>query len=222
MNNKTTFYLARHGQTEWNVERRIQGQLDSFLTPEGQQQASQLAGQCRELNITQVLTSSLGRAVQTANICAQQLNITVKSVSGFEERHFGLWQGKLVSEVNDDVHYNEITSQITDCKPEQGESAKELLARFTKALTNQLQTENNETFLIVSHGDILRSFMAQFEEPLSSEASLSDASLSEAALSETSLSKTSSKKALSTGYDYKNAQLIAMSYDQTTGKFSKL
>ena len=212
MNNKTTFYLARHGQTEWNVERRIQGQLDSFLTPEGQQQASQLAGQCRELNITQVLTSSLGRAVQTANICAQQLNITVKSVSGFEERHFGLWQGKLVSEVNDDVHYNEITSQITDCKPEQGESAKELLARFTKALTNQLQTENNETFLIVSHGDILRSFMAQFEEPLSSEASLS----------ETSLSETSSKKALSTGYDYKNAQLIAMNYDQITGKFSRL
>lgn len=212
MNNKTTFYLARHGQTEWNVEHRIQGQLDSFLTSEGKQQASQLAAQCRELNITQVLTSSLGRAVQTANICAEQLNITVKPVPGFEERHFGIWQGKLVSEVNGDLNYNEITSQITDCKPEQGESAKELLARFTKALTNQLQTANNETFLIVSHGDILRSFMAQFSQPL----------LSEVSLSEASLSKASSKKALSTGYDYKNAQLITMIYDQETGTFSKL
>ena len=212
MNNKTTFYLARHGQTEWNVERRIQGQLDSFLTSEGEQQASQLAAQCSKLNITQVLTSSLGRAVQTANICAEQLNITVKPVPGFEERHFGIWQGKLVSEVNGDVNYNEITSHITDCKPEQGESAKELLARFTKALTNQLQTANNETFLIVSHGDILRSFMAQFNDPL----------LLKVSLSEASSSKTSSKKALSTGYDYKNAQLIAMTYDQETGTFSKL
>jgi len=207
LNNKTTFYLARHGQTEWNVERRIQGQLDSFLTAEGEKQVLQLATQCRKLNITQVLTSSLGRALQTAKICAEHLNITVKSVSGFEERHFGLWQGKLVHEVNTDADYNEITSQITDCKPEQGESAKELLALFTKALIKELQTSNDDVFLIISHGDILRSFMAQFHELL---------------LSEASLSKTSAKKALSTGYDYKNAQLIAMSYDQTTGKFSRL
>ena len=117
------------------------------------------------------------------------------------------WQGKLVHEVNTDADYNEITSQITDCKPEQGESAKELLARFTKALIKELQTSNDDVFLIISHGDILRSFMAQFHELL---------------LSEASLSKTSAKKALSTGYDYKNAQLIAMSYDQTTGKFSRL
>ena len=209
MNTKIIFYLARHGQTEWNVEHRIQGQLDSLLTSEGKQQASQLATQCSDLklNITQVLTSSLGRAVQTAYICAQQLNINVRSVPGFEERHFGIWQGKLVSEVNGDVNYNEITSQITECKPEQGESAKELLARFTKALIKELQTNNNETFLIVSHGDILRSFMAQFNEPL---------------LSEALLSETSAKKILSTGYDYKNAQLIAMSYDQETGTFSRL
>jgi len=208
LNNKTTFYLARHGQTEWNVEHRIQGQLDSSLTLQGRQQASQLAIQCSELklNITQVLTSSLGRAVQTAHICAQQLNIPVKSVPGFEERHFGIWQGKLVSEVNSDINYNEITSQITDSKPEQGESAKELLARFTNALIKELTTNKNETFLMISHGDILRSFMAQFKE----------------SIFEKSLSEVSSKKILSTGYDYKNAQLIAISYDPETGTFSRL
>lgn len=202
MNNKTTFYLTRHGQTKWNVEHRIQGQLDSSLTVEGKKQALKLAMQCRSLNITQVLTSPLGRAVETARICAEQLNVGVKSVPGFEERHFGLWQGRLVSEVNTEVSYHEITSQITDCKPEQGESAKELMERFTKALTKTLQAENDQTFLIVSHGDILRSFMAQFYCPFSPEAS--------------------SKKVLSTGYDYKNAQLIAMSYDQESGIFSTL
>lgn len=198
MNKRTIFYLARHGQTEWNVERRIQGQLDSLLTYEGKIQASQLAVQCSTLNITQILTSPLGRAVQTAAICAETLNLVVKTVPGFEERHFGLWQGKLVSEVNIEENYNEITSLITDCKPGQGESAKELLRRFEKTLIAELQAAHHETYLIVSHGDIIRSFMAQFNH------------------------KSLSKKLLSTGYDYKNAQLIAISYDLETGCFTKL
>ena len=210
MNNKTTFYLARHGQTEWNVEHRIQGQLDSPLTLQGKKQASQLAVQCGAVNITQILTSPLGRAVETATICAEVLNLTVKVVSGFEERHFGLWQGKLVAEVKVEANYNEITSQITDCKPEQGESAKQLLTRFEKALKAQLQTASDQTFLIVSHGDILRTFMAQFN-------------LSSSFSSSTSLqAEASSQPVLRSGYDYKNAQLIPISYDQTTGTFSRL
>ena len=210
MNNKTTFYLARHGQTEWNVEHRIQGQLDSPLTLQGEKQASQLAVQCGAVNITQILTSPLGRAVETATICAEVLNLTVKVVSGFEERHFGLWQGKLVAEVKVEANYNEITSQITDCKPEQGESAKQLLTRFEKALKAQLQTASDQTFLIVSHGDILRTFMAQFN--LSSSFSSSSSPSLQAA----------SQPVLRSGYDYKNAQLIAICYDQTTGTFSRL
>lgn len=198
MNNKTTFYLARHGQTEWNVEHRIQGQLDSPLTIEGKAQALQLAEQCRTLNITQILTSPLARAVDTAIICGQQLQLTPKQVHGFEERHFGVWQGRLVSEVKAELNYVEITSQITDCKPELGESAKELLARFETMLKKQLQVASNETYLIVTHGDILRSFMAQFNTKIFLEP----------------------KK--STGYDYKNAQLVPFSYDQTTTTFSKL
>ena len=208
MNNKTTFYLARHGQTEWNVEYRIQGQLDSPLTLQGEKQASQLAVQCGAVNITQILTSPLGRAVETATICAEVLNLTVKTVPGFEERHFGLWQGKLVAEVKVETNYNEITSQITDCKPEQGESAKQLLTRFEKALKAQLQTASDQTFLIVSHGDILRTFMAQFNLSSSSSSSLQAAA--------------SSQPVLRSGYDYKNAQLIPISYDQTTGTFSRL
>lgn len=213
MNNKTTFYLARHGQTEWNVEYRIQGQLDSPLTLQGEKQASQLAVQCGAVNITQILTSPLGRAVETATICAEVLNLTVKTVPGFEERHFGLWQGKLVADVKVETNYNEITSQITDCKPEQGESAKQLLTRFEKALKAQLQTASDQTFLIVSHGDILRTFMAQFNLSSSSSSYSSSTSLQAAA---------SSQPVLRSGYDYKNAQLIPISYDQTTGTFSRL
>lgn len=198
MHNKTTFYLARHGQTEWNVAQRIQGQLDSPLTAQGKQQAALLAEQCRPLNITQILTSPLGRAIQTADICGQALGLIPIPIKGFEERHFGDWQGKFTHQVNTLKDYHEITSQITDCQPKQGESAKQLLTRFEAALREELENTANEVNLIIIHGDILRCFMAQL------------------------LPQSSLKKNASTGYDYKNAELIALTYDQDAGQFESL
>ncbi|TEW56522.1 histidine phosphatase family protein [Psychromonas sp. RZ22] len=194
MNKKTIFYLARHGQTEWNVEHRIQGQLDSVLTAQGIKQALHLSFLCKTLNISQILTSSLGRAIQTATICGEQLQLTPRVVAGFEERHFGVWQGKLTQQMQSHPDYTEITSQITDCKPEQGESAKQLLTRFENALKNELKTKPNETLLIIIHGDILRCFMAKLVQSKQSQ----------------------------TGYDYKNGQLNTISYDQETGVFTSL
>ncbi|WP_413698997.1 histidine phosphatase family protein [Psychromonas sp. KJ10-10] len=185
MSKKTILYLARHGQTQWNTEHRIQGQFDSALTAKGEQQALHLASLCSTLNISRILTSSLGRAIQTANICAQALQIEVNIVEGLKERHFGTWQGLLTPEVQNHQDYLEITSQITDCKPEQGESALQLLRRFQDTLKQQLQQHPQETFLVVTHGDVLRCFMAQF----------------------------SPKDALQTGYDYKNGHLISIGYD---------
>lgn len=202
MNHKTIFYLARHGQTEWNVEHRIQGQLDSSLTLQGKAQSVLLAKACRSLNITQILTSPLGRAVDTAAICGQALQLKPTIVKGFEERHFGLWQGKLTHQVKTDPDYTEITSQITDCKPEQGESAKQMLSRFESALKQELHKSHQAISLIIIHGDILRCFMAQFIQPASP----------------CSVSNSYS----STGYDYQNAQLIALSYDPQTDLFATL
>ncbi|MCP5078654.1 MAG: histidine phosphatase family protein [Psychromonas sp.] len=194
MNNKTIFHLARHGQTQWNVEQRIQGQFDSLLTTTGEAQALQLAKDCESLNITQILTSCLGRAQHTAIICAQRLQTEAKIVKGIEERNYGTWQGKLTAEKQTDDKYTEITSQITDCKPEQGESAKQLLARFENTLKQQFTETPDETYLIITHGDSLRCFMAQFSEG----------------------------EAACTGYDYKNGQLISLIYDHRTGCFSLL
>ena len=202
MNHKIIFYLVRHGQTEWNVEQRIQGQLDSPLTEKGIDQARALAEQCIDLNISTILTSPLGRAVETAEICAERLALPTTLVEGFEERHFGIWQGLLVSEVKAHSDYAEITSQITDCKPQSGESAQQALLRFESALNKALQTADQKLSLVILHGELLRCFLTQFVQP-------SD---------EGALSKKSSK----TGYDYPNGQLIPLSYDQYTGTYSYL
>ena len=63
-------YLVRHGETQWNAERRIQGQSDSPLTEKGVQQAWQVAERARTLGITHVISSDLGRTQQTARIIA--------------------------------------------------------------------------------------------------------------------------------------------------------
>lgn len=194
MNKETIFYLARHGQTEWNVAHRIQGQLDSRLTSEGKEQAMRLAASCQSLGITQLLTSPLGRAVETAEICGSQLNLTAKQIKGFEERNFGLWQGKLTTETALRDDYDEIASQMTDCKPEQGESAKEVFIRFDIALKNALKNTLNETPLIILHGELLRCFMTQFNP----------------------------NKLVTTGYDYKNGQLIKVAYNHHSEQFSRL
>lgn len=194
MNKNTIFYLARHGETQWNIEHRIQGQLDSPLTEKGQQQALQLAALCQPLNITQILTSYLGRAKQTAEVCAQQLQLPMTAFAGIEERDFGLWQGKQTAEMSTHIDYPEITAQVTDCKPEQGESAKQLLARFEDALKQQFLIKPDDCYLIITHGDVLRCFMSQF------------------------LATTQSN----TGYDYKNCQLIPLSYDHKNRCFSPL
>lgn len=191
MNKHIVFYLARHGQTEWNLEHRIQGQLDSELTQLGKQQALQLAVDCQHLNITRVLTSPLGRAEHTARICAAQLQVEVEKVAGFEERNFGHWQGKLTSEVDSHPQYTEMISALTDCKPELGESANQALSRFKQTLMNQLEKSPNDNLLVIAHGEILRCLISSLPE---------------------------SNKAI-TGYDFNNGQILALSYDVKNKQF---
>jgi len=63
-------YLVRHGETQWNAERRIQGQSDSQLTEKGERQAYQVGERVKTLGITHVIASDLGRTRRTAEIIA--------------------------------------------------------------------------------------------------------------------------------------------------------
>lgn len=68
-------YLVRHGETQWNAERRIQGQSDSPLTAKGEQQAMQVGERARSLGITHIISSDLGRTKRTAEIIARRAGV---------------------------------------------------------------------------------------------------------------------------------------------------
>src|SRR3954453_15423797 len=82
-------YLARHGQTVWNTQRRRQGQLDSPLTAEGLLQAERAAGRARTMDIERVCSSPLGRARTTAAIIAAGLGVPVEVIDDLREVHHG-------------------------------------------------------------------------------------------------------------------------------------
>lgn len=100
-------YLLRHGETEWNRQRRLQGQLDSPLTARGLQQAAAMGRTVRELVGAgapgfRLVCSPLGRARQTAERVAQELGYDPAAIA--EERRlmeiaFGIWQGELEAEL---------------------------------------------------------------------------------------------------------------------------
>ena len=93
-------YIARHGETDWNVERRIQGSTDIPLNENGIRQAYSLSKylerqlSLEERSLSSIFTSPLKRAKETAEIVGKLLHLPVKEISGLEEMSFGVCEGK--------------------------------------------------------------------------------------------------------------------------------
>ncbi|WP_440876428.1 histidine phosphatase family protein [Thalassotalea sp. PLHSN55] len=173
MRHNCYLHLARHGQTQWNVEAKLQGQRDSNLTVKGRQQVRALAlnldKQGCQLNrpITALYCSSLGRANKTAALCAQILKIKAHVLPHLQERHLGLWQGQAIKKLARQNRFQRIyhqQSSVTNlcAKPPCGESLKNALQRFHQALLTIGQQEQSGDILIISHGDIIKHYLAVF------------------------------------------------------------
>lgn len=161
---KTTLYLARHGQTQWNKVHRFQGQLDSELTPTGKQQSVQLAECLISKEIDLIVSSSLGRAIASAKICQQKLTVPVISVDGLNERNLGHWQGQYVDDIKSDKSYHEILHQFTELNPLGGESALTCGERIYQTLKSLALNYQNNNLLIIFHGEALRCLLAKLGE----------------------------------------------------------
>ncbi|WP_240747228.1 histidine phosphatase family protein [Microbacterium sp. K24] len=95
-------FLARHGQTTWNLQHRLQGQLDSPLTSEGVAQATAMAEQLADSGVVTVCTSPLGRALRTAVIIADRLGADLVEVPELAEVHHGALAGMTWDEIDEE------------------------------------------------------------------------------------------------------------------------
>lgn len=92
-------YLARHGQTEWNVAGRRQGRLDSPLTPHGLLQAQRNAALLSDEPTDSLFASPLGRAHRTAEIVGNALGLSVEVLDDLAELEHGAWSGLTTAEI---------------------------------------------------------------------------------------------------------------------------
>ena len=154
----TQVYLIRHGETQWNAEKRLQGQLDSPLTGEGIRQAAVLAGRLSSVHFNAIYSSDLDRARHTAKIIGSRLNhVAVTFDNRIRERHFGCFQGLTWEEITDkypEEAAKEFSGNPMNCVPG-GESKQQLQARVLAFFGDIALRHTHDKILVVSHGGVL-------------------------------------------------------------------
>src|SRR5512133_918950 len=153
--------LLRHGQTDYNVDGRMQGHLDSHLTPTGHEQAAVAAPVLAELAPDRLISSDLRRAVDTAELVGAACGLPVKFDPRLRETHLGRWQGYTVAEINRE-YPGAITTWRSDpgWAPPAGESRVAVVAR-ARPVVDELDAEladsddRSETVLLVAHGGVI-------------------------------------------------------------------
>lgn len=152
-------YLLRHGQTEFNVKKLVQGRCDSPLTDLGRKQAGIAAAWLKGHDVVpdKVVSSPLGRAMDTAQLVATELlgpDAAVEPCEGIIERCYGTFE-----EGPHDALPTDVWDPGEDLVPFGGEGSRALQERMVDTLTNLMGSEGIETLLAVSHGSASRQFI---------------------------------------------------------------
>ena len=150
----TEILLARHGETDWNIGRRVQGHTDIPLNAAGVDQARALAEQLAGEPLTAVFSSDLSRALDTATAVANAHGLVVVVDPRLREKNFGTWEGLT------DV---EIAERFPDAQRGQwgdAETTEEVAARVLSVLDGIRELHPDGTVLVVSHGGPLRAALA--------------------------------------------------------------
>lgn len=159
-----TYYIVRHGKTQWNMLKKTQGKMDSPLTKEGIQAAELLREKIKTLSIDRVYSSDLKRATDTAKILMPQTDI--RPMEGFREIDFGVWEGKTIDEIK--TQYADLHDRWRR-SPEEvqfigGESMVQAMERVHKAFWAIDAKEEDQNILIVAHGMIIKLLLVSLLE----------------------------------------------------------
>ena len=160
-------YFARHGETDWNITRQIQGSTDVLLNEKGLRQAKELADKLvkEAYDIDCVYTSPLIRARETAKMAANALGVACKQVSEFAEMDFGKWEGEIWANIEKQYtkEYEYWNRHRRYSSPPGGECYNDVLKRVFKALDFIIKQENGNV-LVISHSAIIMSLRCYLAE----------------------------------------------------------
>ncbi|MES2946672.1 MAG: histidine phosphatase family protein [Pseudomonadota bacterium] len=157
MTQATRIIAIRHGETTWNVDTRIQGQLDIPLNETGRRQANRLAAALRDEPIRAIYASDLARAWETASYLGRALDLNVVKEEGLRERGFGDFEGKTFAEIATLLPEQSMLWRKRDplFAPAGGESLLALRSRVVQAAAKLAARHPGQLIAMVAHGGVM-------------------------------------------------------------------
>ncbi|MGN0026894.1 MAG: alpha-ribazole phosphatase [Clostridium sp.] len=153
-------FLVRHGETDWNLKGKIQGNTDIELNETGIKQAYELSNKMLEKNykFSKIYSSPQKRALQTAKILSENTDIECIVVDKLKEMNLGKWEGLAWSEVRENypLEYKEWFVKRRYTKTPNGESYEEMLERVLDSLYKIID-DNSDNIVIVTHSAVIMS-----------------------------------------------------------------
>lgn len=162
----TVLLLCRHGQSEWNAQRRVQGQAPEAggLTEQGRWEAQQLGRRLQDMGVTALYASDLLRAWETAQIVGAAVGLPVQRDPRWREIDLGVWQGMHPEEV--DARWPTMQIRELDLpRGETGESFAALSARTLAAMEDLHARHVGQTVVVVCHGGNVRAALMATPAP---------------------------------------------------------
>ncbi|AXA36016.1 MAG: histidine phosphatase family protein [Candidatus Hydrogenedentota bacterium] len=156
---KCTLYVVRHGQTQWNVQKRWQGWLDSPLTEEGKAQARDAQAALSGIELAAAYASDVGRAIHTAEILLEGCRVPLRLDRRLRERNYGAYEGRTAEELDrlyPNTRYKDVGGSREAWRPPLGEPLSEVRTRVEAALREIVNRHLGENVLVVTHGGVMQ------------------------------------------------------------------
>lgn len=152
----TQIYLVRHGETDWNLQKRIQGSTDIPLNDTGRAQAAATGRLLAARRWDAIITSPLSRAAETAGIIAAACGLpTPEVLDTIVERHYGAAEG---------LDHDEIEAAFPgDTEVPSRETREEVAARVIPAIVRLAEQHAGQSIIVVSHGGVIRAVLGSVD-----------------------------------------------------------
>ncbi len=166
----TRLIIVRHAESRLNLENRIQGQIDSKLTPKGLKQASKLASRMKNFKIDRIYSSDLGRAYSTTLEITRLLKARGKKKPSIvrdpllREIHLGDWEGMTPEDVDKlyDKGYKKWLCKPSKCRIPKSETLEHFRRRVVGRLNRIAAANPGKTALVVTHGGAITALLSEW------------------------------------------------------------
>lgn len=160
-----TLYITRHGETEWNTQKRSQGWLNSDLTLKGERDAMALGMHLLDIPFKAIYSSTSERTVHTAELIRKNREIPIIREENLREIHLGEWEGKTEDEIKKlyPSDFQAYWNTPSLYKPSKGECFSTLQKRVLKAIDRIKHEQGEGNILIVTHGVVVKTLVAFFK-----------------------------------------------------------